>query len=634
MLRSLIDRRISALLSVLLGLALMTLLVAPAQPQSTPKRLPIPTGESLTKSEELIESVFGEDFKKASKDPAFASALAEKWLLKQAREMKQKPAYSYVLYCAARDLAAGAGDLPLLLAIVDDMTRDFALDPLETKTAALDKAASATTTPENYKALLETALTLSKEAAELDLYDTAVRLGNVADKAARKLKDVPLILSVGKANEGIAAQQKAFGSVKKYADKLKKDPSDPEANLEMGKYLCLFRNQWDRGLPLLAKGSDAQLKKLAQQDLAKPKDDAGQVKVGDDWWDYAETAKVPVQTNVRLRALYWFEQAMPQLKGLTRTRLTKRIDDVAAAGAPQKPVIGPVGPVGQIRVFQGHTNSVNGVAFSPDGQSILSGSTDETMRLWSAKDGKVLQVFKGHSKMVWSVAFSPRRPQVFSGCWDGTVRMFDLKTGNELKRYPSDKDVNGIAVSRDGKYLLSGSDDQSMRLWDVDKGEMLHRFQGHSNFVYGVAFSPDGKRALSASADGTVRYWDLIKREELRQWTNSSGATYHVAFTEDGLKGTFSGGDPVVQLVELGTGKVVQKFNNNSPVKTVAIHGRRLLTGDANGAVKLWDLTTGKELHNFAGHNGAVVCVAFSPDGARAVSGGDDNTVRLWQLPR
>src|SRR5262249_55662045 len=125
------------------------------------------------------------------------------------------------------------------------------------------------------------------------------------------------------------------------------------------------------------------------------------------------------------------------------------------------------GFVGQLRRLEGHDAPVLSLALSPDGSRALSGSDDETIRLWDLQTGQEVGCFRGH---------------------EGTVR--------------------GLAFSPDGSRALSGGDDHTVRLWDVASRKQLRCFPGHTDRVRGIAFSPDGRRALSGSHDRTMRLWD------------------------------------------------------------------------------------------------------------------------------
>jgi WD40 repeat protein len=157
----------------------------------------------------------------------------------------------------------------------------------------------------------------------------------------------------------------------------------------------------------------------------------------------------------------------------------------------------PNRPVGrQLRLCEGHTDRVNSVAISPNGRFVLSGSSDNTMRLWELASGRQLRVFEGHTDSVTSVAFSPDGRYALSGV-GGTLCLWE--TGK----------VNSLALSPDGRFILSGSDDRTLRLWEAATGKVLHVFRGHADDVYSVAFSPDWRFVLAGSADETMRLWRL-----------------------------------------------------------------------------------------------------------------------------
>src|SRR5205807_8569903 len=125
------------------------------------------------------------------------------------------------------------------------------------------------------------------------------------------------------------------------------------------------------------------------------------------------------------------------------------------------------GPVGELKKFDGHTDEVKCVGLSSDGRYAVSGSHDQTVRIWDLASGKEEKVLRGHTKQVWGVAFLPNNRQVLSVSWDASARLWDIKNGNEVRRYSHRLDVNGLAVHRDGNSFLTASDDHNVYLWNV-----------------------------------------------------------------------------------------------------------------------------------------------------------------------
>lgn len=616
-----------------LALALPLVLAGILLSAGGPGKLPVPAQAAQDKARKLVLEVFADDLANAKESAARIKLAAE--LLQQGRDTKDDLALRYVLLQEARDLAARSGDAGLAFGAIDDIAKMYAIDALHSKATTLAQAVEATDTKEAGKTLLELTLPLIAEALDTDQYDAARVLGKVAEAAARKAKSPSLVLDAQKRQREIDVAEKGFATQQGYLDRLKRDPRDAEANLELGKYYGLVKRHWDRAMPYLARGSDPALKDLAERDLAAPKDAVPQLALADAWWELAGKETDPAKLALQTRAAFWYDKAVGQLTGLSRTKAQKRLDLVAERTNGTTPVSTAPVPVGELKKLDGPTDEIKGVSIAADGQHIAAGGLDNTVYVWDLTSGKLARTMKGHTKQIWSVAFHPNSRQVFSASWDATVRLWDIKSGNEAKRYNHPLDVNGLAVARDGNTFLSASDDKHAYLWNTNTAEEIRRYAGHTNFVYAVAFAPDGRHIATGGVDRTVRIFELATGSLVKTCDSQNNSIYNIAFTHDS-KHVLSSGDNVIHAWDVASGKEVRRFEGHAglvPAMAISPDGRRLVTGGDDRTVRLWDVGNAKQLHEFKGHTDTVTCVAFAHDGRRVASAGLDRTVRVWGLP-
>jgi uncharacterized protein YjbI with pentapeptide repeats len=282
---------------------------------------------------------------------------------------------------------------------------------------------------------------------------------------------------------------------------------------------------------------------------------------------------------------------------LTRTNLIgantqgATFDHALMFGAPRALLNIPA-PLLRLPAMQGHWNSVTSVALSAKCDRVLTGSWDDTAKLWNSATGALIQTFTGHKDWVTSVALSASGDQVLTGSDDHTAKLWNAATGALIQTFTGHKNwVTSVALSASGDRVLTGSHDHTAKLWNSATGALIQTFSGHENSVTSVALSASGDRVLTGSDDNAAKLWN-----------SATGA----------LIQTFTGHENYVTSVALSAG------------------GDRVLTGSWDNTAKLWNSATGALMHTFSGHENSVTSVALSVSGDRVLTGSYDGSTRCW----
>ena len=295
------------------------------------------------------------------------------------------------------------------------------------------------------------------------------------------------------------------------------------------------------------------------------------------------------------------------------------------------------------RTLKAHTGWVTGVAFNPDGQQLVSGSWDRSVRFWEVSTGEQLQAVTGKMKEVQALAFSRDGHLLATENSSNIATLRDPATGREIRVFPTDKPlgvlgsnwVYSIAFSPDGQWLASGVDDKTVRLWDVKTGQKVRDLAGSRRQVMYIAFSPDGRLLATGDDEKDIGVWNLSTGKEIFKLSGHMKPVHAVAFSPNGRWLASASGDKTVKLWDMTSGREVRTLaGHGNSVTSLAFSpdGRWLASGSWDKTVKIWDVETGREVQTLAGHDRPVYSIAYDSRGRWLASGSEDGTIKLWRL--
>ncbi|MBH8572124.1 serine/threonine protein kinase [Nostocaceae cyanobacterium CENA369] len=257
--------------------------------------------------------------------------------------------------------------------------------------------------------------------------------------------------------------------------------------------------------------------------------------------------------------------------------------------------------------LSGHSQAITSVAFNPNGEILATASDDKTIKLWELKTFKEIFTLRGHSHTVKSIAFSPDGQILASGSWDKNIKLWNVNTGAEICTLTGHQlQISSVAFSPQGQLLASASFDRTIRLWqlaaiETAQGELPNRpcytlsgiLSGHTRAVLTIAFSPDGKVLATGSDDNTIKLWEVNTGRLISTMFGHSWSVVAIAFTVDGETLISASWDKTVKLWRVSTKEEIATLcGHGDSVSAVAVSqvAQLIASGSRDKTIKLWQL--------------------------------------------
>ncbi len=289
-----------------------------------------------------------------------------------------------------------------------------------------------------------------------------------------------------------------------------------------------------------------------------------------------------------------------------------------------------------IHILTGHTSFVNYVVISPDGQTLVSGGADNTIKLWNIKTGKLIKTLTGHTSFINYLVISPDGQTLASASADNTINLWNLKKKEKIKTLTGHSSpVNALVISPDGQTLVSASADTKIKVWDLKMGTLKRTLSGHNSFVNCLAISPNGQILVSGSADNMIYIWDLKTGKLDDSFNAHTSAVNVVLVSRDGEKLISGSADSEIKVWDLKSRKLLHTLKNHTSFINYLVltrDGKSLISSGGDNTIKLWNLQTGELKNNFTGEIQSANSLAFSSDGQILVSAGGDDTIKVWRI--
>ncbi|MBD0336577.1 MAG: WD40 repeat domain-containing protein, partial [Cyanobacteria bacterium Co-bin13] len=292
----------------------------------------------------------------------------------------------------------------------------------------------------------------------------------------------------------------------------------------------------------------------------------------------------------------------------------------------------PVQTVSLVRALEGHTRPIRTMLLV-NGDTLISGSEDKTIRIWNLQQGTTEQTLEGHTSVVLALALSTDQQTLYSAGSDQSIIFWDIASGQPQKtlRPAHESPINTLALSPDGKVLASGSADGVVKLWNAETGELIEQLRQEGPLVNTLLFNRNGESLIAGGA--ALDVWNLKTQEEMSFETNQD-LINRLAISPDNQTVISADVDKTVRFWDLATGELIGTATEHSrSVNDVVVGSNSLtfVTASADGTLAVWDMDSKQPIERLQGFDSDVYRYIEGPSGQIVTTGGTDNTIKVWQ---
>jgi len=286
--------------------------------------------------------------------------------------------------------------------------------------------------------------------------------------------------------------------------------------------------------------------------------------------------------------------------------------------------------------LESNTSPITSISFSSDGKQFLTSSYDGNVRLWDVITGRVIRTFSAEPDFIWVAEFSPNGKQFLTNSFDDNIRLWDFETGRLWLIRNFLPDSRFISFNHDGTQFISGGSNNSIKLWDTTTGREIRTFTSDSRSILNAKFI-SSNRIISSSYEGVIEIWDFDSTgiRVSRTFSGHRGAVYSLVINQNRTQFISGSADNTIKLWNISTGREIRTFSGHTDyIRSLAFSpdGTQFISGSIDNTIKLWNISTGREIRTFSGHIAEVSSVCFTSDGRYIISGSYDTTIRFWDV--